>query len=651
MRIGTQIKIITLLFGVILVVIAVSVLFTYRQTEKASEQERVASRIARTASILSYLSTDYLIYHESRHRARWQSMYALLVEDTTLLRADKPDQYALAANIRANQQRLKEVFDSVVSAVDRRSQAQREMQDPAFLQVSWSRMAVQSQGLISDASRLSQVLHAEVEQLRHTRNVLTIVMLIAFGAFLFSNYILTFRHTLRSMTKLQAGAAVIGSGNLDYRIEGQKNDEIGELAHAFNQMAADLKIVTASKADLEREIAERKQTQEALHESEKRFRELADAMPQLVWTANPAGRIDYFNRRVTEFKHQKGLKAAIHQEDWQRTREAWQLGIQSGKDYEIEHRLQRADGGFRWYLSRAVPVSDEAGRVIKWYGTSTDVNDRKQAEKALQRPRDELEIKIQERTAELVMLLEDLEKSRDELRKLASELFLAEERERKRIAGILHDEIAQTLAVAKMRIDMLQSATVDDESRENIREAKELLVESIRETRALMNDLGNPLLFEIGVRAACESLADRMMARHPIQIGCDIRDSLKDLEPDVKVILFQVVRELLNNVVKHSNASSAHVLIDVDDGRVRAAVRDDGLGFDPKMLGAPTAEGGFGLFSIRERLMAFHGSLRIESTPGTGTVVTASLPAVLVRSRGAENKEDPHVSDEWKKGS
>jgi PAS domain S-box-containing protein len=650
MRIGTQIKIITLLFGVILVVIAVSVLFTYRQTEKASEQERVASRIARTASILSYLSTDYLIYHESRHRARWQSMYALLVEDTTLLRADKPDQYALAANIRANQQRLKEVFDSVVSAVDRRSQAQREMQDPAFLQVSWSRMAVQSQGLISDASRLSQVLHAEVEQLRHTRNVLTIVMLIAFGAFLFSNYILTFRHTLRSMTKLQAGAAVIGSGNLDYRIEGQKNDEIGELAHAFNQMAADLKIVTASKADLEREIAERKQTQEALHESEKRFRELADAMPQLVWTANPEGRIDYFNRRVTEFKHQKGLKAAIHQEDWQRTREAWQLGIQSGKDYEIEHRLQRADGGFRWYLSRAVPVSDEAGRVIKWYGTSTDVNDRKQAEKALQRSRDELEIKIQERTAELVMLLEDLEKSRDELRKLASELFLAEERERKRIAGILHDEIAQTLAVAKMRIDMLQS-TVDDESRENIREAKELLVESIRETRALMNDLGNPLLFEIGVRAACESLADRMMARHPIQIGCDIRDSLKDLEPDVKVILFQVVRELLNNVVKHSNASSAHVLIDVDDGRVRAEVRDDGLGFDPKMLGAPTAEGGFGLFSIRERLMAFHGSLRIESTPGTGTVVTASLPAVLVRSRGAENKEDPHVSDGWKKGS
>ncbi len=477
-----------------------------------------------------------------------------------------------------------------------------------------------------------------------------IVMLIVFGAFLFSNYILTFRRALRSMTKLQAGAAVIGSGNLEYRIEGQKNDEIGELAHAFNQMAADLKIVTASKADLEREIAERMQTQEALRESEKRFRELADSMPQLVWTANPEGRIDYFNRRLTEFKHQKGMKAAIHQEDWQRTRESWQLGIQSGKDYEIEHRLQRVDGSFRWYLSRAVPVSDEAGRVIKWYGTSTDVDDRKQAEKALQRSRDELEIKIQERTAELVMLLEDLEKSRDELRKLASELFLAEERERKRIAGILHDEIAQTLAAAKMRIDMLQS-TVDDESRENIREAKELLVESIRETRALMNDLGNPLLFEIGVKAACESLADRMMARHPIQIGCNIRDSLKDLEPDVKVILFQVIRELLNNVVKHSNAGSAHVMIDIEDGRVSAEVRDDGLGFDPKMLGAPTAEGGFGLFSIRERLMAFHGSLRIESTPGTGTVVTASLPAILAGSRGTEIKEDPHVSDGWKKGS
>ena len=184
MRIGTQLKIVTLLFGVILVMIAVSVLITYRQTEKVSEQEKIAGRIAQTASILGFLSNDYLIYRESRHLARWQSMHSLLVEDAALLQMDRPDQQALAANIQANQRRLKEVFDSVASAVDRRSQVQSEMNDPAFLQVSWSRISVQIQGLISDASRLSQVLHAEAEQLRHTRNVLMIVMLIVFGAYL-----------------------------------------------------------------------------------------------------------------------------------------------------------------------------------------------------------------------------------------------------------------------------------------------------------------------------------------------------------------------------------------------------------------------------------------------------------------------------------
>ena len=97
----------------------------------------------------------------------------------------------------------------------------------------------------------------------------------------------------------------------------------------------------------------------------------------------------------------------------------------------------------------------------------------------------------------------------------------------------------------------------------------------------------------------------------------------------MKTILYQVVRELLNNVVKHSRAQNAHVLIDMEDGRFRVKVTDDGAGFDPQTLGTPTAEGGFGLYSIRERLIAIDGSLRIESSPGAGTVVTAVLPAAF----------------------
>jgi signal transduction histidine kinase len=263
---------------------------------------------------------------------------------------------------------------------------------------------------------------------------------------------------------------------------------------------------------------------------------------------------------------------------------------------------------------------------------SIDVTDYHRAEEALREANELLEQRVRDRTLELQNLAEQLEKSRDDLRILASELVLAEERERKRIAAVLHDDIAQTLAVARMRVDLLQRMANDDESRQTVTEAKEFLVQSIRETRALMNDLGNPMLFELGVAAACESLANRLMENHPIQIQCDIRDSFMNLEPEVKVILFQVVRETLNNVVKHSKAQHAEVLVHWEDDRIRAMVRDDGLGFDLQSIGAPTAEGGFGLFSIRERLMSFRGDLQIESTPGAGTIVTATVPARLNES-------------------
>jgi len=215
------------------------------------------------------------------------------------------------------------------------------------------------------------------------------------------------------------------------------------------------------------------------------------------------------------------------------------------------------------------------------------------------------------------------------LRKLASELVMAEERERKRIAGVLHDDIAQILAAARMQLGLLQGIPSDPNNKHTLDEIKSLISQSIQETRALMNDLGNPLLFDMGLQAACEALANSLMERHPVRIVCDIRDAFKYVNPDVKTILYQLIRELLNNVVKHSQARNAHVLLGMENGQFQVKVTDDGVGFDPQLLGTPTVEGGFGLYSIRERLLAIDGSLRIESAPGSGTIVTAVLPAVL----------------------
>ena len=291
----------------------------------------------------------------------------------------------------------------------------------------------------------------------------------------------------------------------------------------------------------------------------------------------------------------------------------------------IEMKIVRMDGTVKDVEAVASPFSDQEGPAIQ--AILRDITDRKRAEEALLEINETLEKRVRERTLDLQNLMEQLKRGRDDLRMLASELVLAEERERKRVATVLHDEICQTLAVTRMKVDMLQSMADNDHSRQTLQEARELLVQSIREARALMNEVGNPLLSDMGVAAACESLADHLMAIHPIQIRCDMQDSFKNLTADVRVILFQAIRELLNNVVKHSKARNANITIDTQNGHIRAQVKDDGTGFDPRILGAPTAEGGFGLFSIRERLMAFNGSLQIVSTPGKGTVATVVLPS------------------------
>jgi PAS domain S-box-containing protein len=304
-----------------------------------------------------------------------------------------------------------------------------------------------------------------------------------------------------------------------------------------------------------------------------------------------------------------------------------------GTPLSAELAFRRPDGTlFHGYLKTSPREDGLFGDG--WRIALVDITPLKQAEQALRDSKDalrqvneRLEQRVRERTIDLQHLTEQLERSRCELRKLASELVIAEERERKRIAGVLHDDIAQTLAAVRMRLDLLQGIPVDQGSELAMKEAKALLVQSIQETRTLMTDVSNPLLFDMGLKAACESLAGKLMTRHPLRIHCKIQDAFKGLNSDVKAILYQVVRELLNNVVKHSQAKNADVVIGLEDGHFRVKVTDDGVGFDPRVLGAAGVEGGFGLYSIQERLIAMEGSLKIESTPGAGTVVTATLPA------------------------
>jgi PAS domain S-box-containing protein len=256
------------------------------------------------------------------------------------------------------------------------------------------------------------------------------------------------------------------------------------------------------------------------------------------------------------------------------------------------------------------------------------------SQEALRLANEELERRVHERTLELTMLTEDLGKRRDDLRRLASELVIAEERERKRISVILHDEVAQTLAAAKMRLDLLRSLSGGDETRKVISEAEELIGQSIRQTRALMMDITNPVLYDMGLKAAVEALAEDLKARQDIPFTCTFAGELKNLEQEAEVMIFQLVKELAQNVVKHSGARNASIHIGGEEDSVRVTVPDDGAGFDPGSIGMAGAEGGFGLFSIRERVTSCGGRIAIESAPGNGSRVSVVLPKTARKGEG-----------------
>jgi PAS domain S-box-containing protein len=305
-------------------------------------------------------------------------------------------------------------------------------------------------------------------------------------------------------------------------------------------------------------------------------------------------------------------------------------------------QIERFDGTSAYVMNSAVPIRNVDGEISGSAVAILDITERIMAEEALRQAKEELEDKVRERTTELMLLLEDLEKSRDDLRKLASELVMAEERERKKISVALHDEVAQTLAAARMRIDLLRSKPGDDDSRRALDEAQQLLVQAIRETRALMTDISNPVLYDMGLQVAVQSLTEEVKARNGISFSSSFSGSLRKLDQDMEVMIFQVVKELVQNIVKHSGARKASIHIVEERNDIHVVVADDGLGFDAGNVGAVGVDGGFGLFSIRERVKSYNGKIKIESEPGKGSEVTIMLPkrtAGVVASRKMRSRK------------
>ncbi|MFW6372237.1 MAG: CHASE4 domain-containing protein [Thermodesulfobacteriota bacterium] len=214
-----------------------------------------------------------------------------------------------------------------------------------------------------------------------------------------------------------------------------------------------------------------------------------------------------------------------------------------------------------------------------------------------------------------------------QLRAISSQLLLTEERERRRIAMELHDRIGQTLAIIKMKLGMLVQSQPSGGRSSEIETVQELFDQVIQDARTLTFEISPPVLYELGLEAAVRWLAGQLGEQHGMRILVHDDGRPKPVAEDVRVLVFLAVRELLFNAVKHSEAEQVDVYVQREEDNLRVEVHDDGIGFDVSQVSVRMNQDvGFGLFSIRERLVPLGGRFEIDSEPGEGTHVTLSTP-------------------------
>ncbi|RJQ42498.1 MAG: PAS domain S-box protein [Nitrospiraceae bacterium] len=353
-------------------------------------------------------------------------------------------------------------------------------------------------------------------------------------------------------------------------------------------------------------ITERKKTEESLRLLESAFQQAKDSI--VITTASPvspSAKVVFVNPAFTEIT---GYTAEEVMEDPsiilqspQTNKADWiKLEKRQSKDkaFSIETKSRSKNGteiDLEWQIT---PLKDEFGRITHFVSIHRDITQRKEAE--------EREVAY-----------------KNQLRSLASELSLAEEKERRRIAIMLHDHIGQTLAISKIKLGALQESLTSGSYDEYINDIHTLLEKSIQYTKSLTFELSPPILYELGFESAIEWFGEQIQKHHNIIVEVTDDGTPKPLDRDVSVLLFQMVRELFMNIVKHAHAQNVRISIRRDNTTLIITVEDDGIGFNENDINTTKS---FGFFSIYERLRYIGGTVEIHSKPGHGTQISLKVP-------------------------
>ncbi len=372
-----------------------------------------------------------------------------------------------------------------------------------------------------------------------------------------------------------------------------------------------------------RDFTERKRSEDKAHAAGERFRFIAEAMQQKIFTAKPNGDVDYFNQQWMEFTglsfeqiRDWGWTQFVHPEDLDEDLRRWRHSIDTGEPYTFEHRFRRADGMYRWHLSRIHAIRDAEGKTIMWLGSSTDIDDDKQAEQVLER-------RVEERTAAV--------------RQLSLKILTLQDEEHRSISRELHDSVGQHLAITKMIIARLRQAELAGEQTELLSKASHFLDICISETRTISYLLHPPLLDELGFSSAAKWYVEGFSERSGIKVNLDLSSGSHRLPRSVELPLFRVLQASLANVHRHSQSSSVDIRLEIGVREAKLEVEDYGRGISRELLDRFKITGtgaGIGLVGMRERMRELGGRLEIESDT-SGTLVRAVIP-VSASARAAK---------------
>lgn len=248
----------------------------------------------------------------------------------------------------------------------------------------------------------------------------------------------------------------------------------------------------------------------------------------------------------------------------------------------------------------------------------------------------ELEKKVQERTAVA-------EERAHKLRELASAMTSVEQKERRRLAELLHDHLQQILVAVKIGLDQLKNQASEPGVKASLIRLNQLIDDSINMSRTLAVELSPPILQNTGLIPAVEWLKRWFKEKHNLDVTLKIDSSFQEVLPDIKIFIFDAVRELLFNVIKHSEVSNAQVKLTSIGRDMTVEVSDNGKGFNSDVI-AKVDAGGFGLFNIQERVAMLGGRMEVSSAPGKGTRFILYLPAAAeMKANGSGQKELPHL--------